>query len=464
MAIIFTNTPGALFNILGRLGSLIKEAKTDQTAQETNALAAIAQLDAMPDIQATLGATYIGMLNGIGGAAGNFAQSVAAAVVNRIVFDDNPQISQNLQSVNITASWNEVIRQMRQQNATILAMTIGSSTTAFVGAGTGAVVVGTRRPSDGLVLENAYAETITLTCTTDSYTGGATAGSEGFRATGQGSAPGNFSFDWPLGSNAQINLNAIDGNVDNGSGNLLTNSSFAAWTSNVPDNFTLAAGTAGTHIAQESTLVLAGSTYAVRLIGDGATNVSLTQQFDDSAGTTDAIAPLTQVAVNVFVRRDGVAASQGVLTIDLVDGNGDVIEDEGGTPNSFDIDLTALTVNYTPYGGTFRTPRVLPAAYYLRLRQSTPLESGRSVYLDRLGCGLATQFYTAGPYLAVFSGGVNFQQGDYATATITNARGAAGTLSTFQTLIARLFPALAFNDGMLVPSASTPSISDGLIV
>ena len=155
------------------------------------------------------------------------------------------------------------------------------------------------------------------------------------------------------------------------------------------------------------------------------------------------------------------AAAAGTLVIELVDTNGTVLQDAAGNANTFSIDLTALNTIFTSYTADFRTPILIPDPLYLRLRLSVALTDGRSVYIDKASLGQMTQMYTSGPFLAVHSGSVPFMQGDYGTCQITNSRGVGGTLSTFQTLWDQLFGMRQLD--LLLPSSSSPTISDDLI-
>jgi hypothetical protein len=353
---------------------------------------------------------------------------------------------------------------MKQQGATVRACTITATPTPFTAnnlkAGNGAVVTSVRRPLDGVVLENAFAENVQILCTSDSYIGGATEGNEGFTITGQGNEPNIFAFDWPLGSNANVTTNAIDGDTNQGSGNLLT--SFVDWTSNVPDGWVLDVGTAGTSLIEETSLTF-GTSSAARIVGNGSTLVRLSQEFDQSStGTASTLAPLSQYGFNVWVRRDGTAPAAGVLAVELVDGGGTIIQDEAGNNCQFTIDLTALSTVYTPYGGAFRTPHVMPSAYSVQFRMTTALTNGRSIYLAKPSLGAMFQLGVQQIFMAVYSGSIPFEQGDFTSSATTNSRGAAGTLSTFQTLWYLLLPDAANNE-LLLPSSSSPTISDAMI-
>lgn len=462
----FASAPGNLFNRWGKLGALIKNAQTYQTSQLASltnlTTGATAQYAGEADIQAVIGAAYIGLLAGPE-QSGTLSQSVAALTANRMVFRDNPQISQTLQSLNTITSLNEIIRQMKAVGASVLAMTITAAPTGFIGVGNGVLNFSTRRPLDGLVLENAFAENLLITCTSDSYSGSATAGNEGLSVTGTGKQADLFAFNWPLGSNARRSIRAIDGNTDNGNGNLLTGSGFNSWTGGLPSGWLCPIGSS--LISQENSLVYDGAS-ALKVTGDGSTLVQLTQEFNLSGagGTVATLSPQTQYSFNIFARRDGVAAGAGQWVVDLIDGGGNVILDAVGNPNTTTIDLTALTTNYASFLASFRTPVIMPSRQLLRMRMpaANALTTGRSVYFDKASFGGMLQIYTGGPFGACHAGSIPFAIGDYANCLISNSRGAGGTLATFQTLLYQMFPQVASNE-LLFPSSATPTISDSLI-
>lgn len=469
----FANATGNLYNRLGKVALLAKQLRSYQLSQLTNMtdplLGVVGQLDGESDIQGIMGGSYIGILSSSDSAIGSTIRNISALIVNRMVFRDNPRLGQTLTSINTLASLQEIIRQMRVAGASVLAMTITATPTGFFDfdsatARDGVINASTKRPLDGLVLENSFAENLLLTCTQDSYSGGATAYNEPFSLTGTGSETDFFAFDWPLGSNCSTSLNAIDGNTSNGSGNILTNSGFSNWTGNVPNNFSLVLGTAGTNISRETTIVYDGSSSSLAITGDsGGTLTSLTQLFNDSSGTSGQLNALTQYSFNVFVRRDGTIPGAGVLAVELIDQNSNIVQDEQGVNNSFTINLTGLTTVFTSYTGVFRTPAAMPTSIYLRLRLTTALTNGRSVFLDKMSLGVMTQAYVSGPFLAIHSGASPFVQGDYGSCAITNSRGAAGVLDTFQTFFARSLPQMIQNE-LLLPSSSVPTISDSALI
>lgn len=465
--ISFASATGNLMNRWGKCGLLLSSMRTQQLAQLQNmtntSTGAVAQFDNESDIQALIGGSYIGALTGPESVAG-IASQVAQATANRMVFRDNPQIGQTLTQGNVAISINEIIRQMKIAGATVLAMTVTAVPGDFIGTGNGVAVCSVRRPFDGVVMENSFAESVLYRCTQDSYSGGATAGNEGFQITGDGSQDDFFAFNWPLGSNALQEIFAINGDANLSQGNVLNNSGFADWAGNVPDHFTLVTGTAGTDILEESSIIYTGGA-SLHFVGDGVTEVELKQQFASAAGSLVTLNPQQQFSVTVFARGGASPASAGVLEIALVDENDDIINDAGspGIPNSFTIDLTALNTVFTPFTGVFRTPVITPDEMYLRIKQTTPLSGGDSVYLDKLGMGLMTQLYTSGPFFSSHSGSIPFVANDQCTVPVTNSRGALGTLDTFQTLLARILNPFVMQNGFVFPSSSVPSIPDSLI-
>jgi len=306
---------GDLFNRLGKIGALIKNARSYQgtqlTAMTDTASGVVAQFDSESDIQAEMGSNYQSLLNTAGGSIGSFCQQMAIDTLNRMVFRANRIINQNLTQVNLEGSLIELIRQMELQNATVLAMTVSATPGSFTGTGNGVINASVKRPFDGRFLENVFAENLLFICTGDSYNGTAIAGNEPFSVQGTGASDSPWNFDWPLGSNAQTSINAIDGNSDFSAGNILTNSGYESWTNNIPDNWDLDVGVAGTNTNRNNSIVYDGE-YSLQITGDGSgTLTSLLQEFDSESGTLGTIGPQQQVSYCVWTRRDGTAPAAG---------------------------------------------------------------------------------------------------------------------------------------------------------
>lgn len=461
MALDFTGNSQTLLARLGRCGAVVNNLTANQATQKV-ALGTdlTGQLAADPDVQAIVGQAYLSALSSLGGGLGSLMTTTAQAVVSRAVFNDNPRLGQTLTDVALLGSLQEIIRQMKAQGQTVLAQAI----TATVGNFTGNAVlnVSTRRPFDGAVLENTLAETLNCQVTNDSYAGSATAGNETITANGAGAVGDPFAWNWPGGSNSSNAVNLIDGSKDNTSGNELVNSGWDAFVANVPSNWAVVTGVAGTDFLANTGVTYDGVS-SLQIVGNGAANVRLRQQFNSTSGTTTSLSDLSQHSFCGWLLRDGVAPGAGTLRIALTDAAGTVIKDAAGADNSLVIDLTALTTTWTPYKATFRLPLILPSAIYLDVAVTAGLTAGRSVFLDRFGMGPMTQLYTSGPFLAGHSGSVPLTIGDLAQVLVGNGRGAAGTLNTWQTVFSRLFFGEVFNNELLLPSAAVPTVSDALL-
>lgn len=118
----------------------------------------------------------------------------------------------------------------------------------------------------------------------------------------------------------------------------------------------------------------------------------------------------------------------------------------------------ALTTEGSTAETVFRMPLVVPDIVYLRVRISTAISAGTSVFLDHLALSRMQSLYLGGPLVAVFSGLKEFKRGDLFTITMTNDRG-----GLIQEWCNRNFGMA--QTGLLLPSdtGGGETISDGLV-
>lgn len=90
----------------------------------------------------------------------------------------------------------------------------------------------------------------------------------------------------------------------------------------------------------------------------------------------------------------------------------------GSSPDS----AVATTTDGSSNDLAFRTPKVLPDLVYLRVRISTAVSSGTSVFIDSVALDTMTELYSGGPFVAIFGGSIDFKVGDLWTVTTTNDR------------------------------------------
>jgi hypothetical protein len=130
------------------------------------------------------------------------------------------------------------------------------------------------------------------------------------------------------------------------------------------------------------------------------------------------LAPMTTYAFSLRARK--VTGTTGTLVIELVDGAGTVLTDDNGASNSVSINLSTLTTSFAAQTGFFRTPDYMPDVYYLRLRLSTAINSGKAIYLDDFIFVRPTALYTGGPYAALFASDRELDPDDRYVITVAN--------------------------------------------
>jgi hypothetical protein len=170
----------------------------------------------------------------------------------------------------------------------------------------------------------------------------------------------------------------------------------------------------------------------------------------------------TVYAVSLWAICDVIPAA-GVFTVDLVDGiGGTVINDDESTANSLTFNAASLTTSWQHLSDLvsgevfFRTPRVLPDNVYLRVRISTAVSSGTSVWIDEVAMKKADEIYAGGPWIAAFDGSDAFDIGDLFAVTVSNDR--SGLLHEW---LNRNYDMR--ENRQLLPVAGSPTIPDSVV-
>ena len=451
MTIPLTGT-GGLFTRLGKIGLLLNDLNsfrgTGTLGPDVDGI--FAQFNSAPD-QSIVDSLYStrNSYRGIHSQLTNYIKSLASSVVQTMANDDTALVAVNLQN-----AMTLLISQMKTAAASVQASTPAVSVTAgSSNTGTGLLLASIVGP-DGKNMEYVIPETLTATITSDNQVG-ATAGSEPANVKGVAPETDTMQWDWPLGSGASANLTAVDANLSNGL-NVLTNSSFETFTSNAPNNWTIATGTAGTTILAGGSGQAYKNQNCLEIAGNGSELTKLYQSFNNStSGTAAKLKPSTVYAINLWLKMSVVPAA-GVLKISLTDGNGNVVNDANGTANTFSVALTGATTGYVAHNAFFRTPAVLPTTgLRLQIELTTAITTGDNLFIDTMAMTPATQVYTGGPFAALFSGDTNFITNDTWSLAATN------TYGVFQKFFDRTFGMRAL--GLQLPSSGTPTISDSLL-
>jgi hypothetical protein len=382
----------------------------------------------------------------------SYWQSTAANIINTTVLNDNPLLT----STNTVASLKELIYQMQQNSQTLKQYLTAFTVTPTLVQGNGSCVGSVVNP-DGSNCQMALVENVTIACTQDQNSSSGLLGNENFLGSGQVGYP-TISWQYPGGSGASIGTSAINASKNNANGTLINNGDFETWASNVPANWEVLVGTPGSTIKQGNSPYT--GTSDLQFIGNGSELTSITQTF--GVDTASNLSYGIQYAFNLWVKS---TAASGVLEISLVNGSNTIINDQAGTPNAVTKTLSGLA-SYTAVNGCFRIPQIVPSTMKLRVRLSTAASAASVTDIDRLGFGPVTTLYSGGPSFAVFSGSTPFYAGpnpstpgDYFTLTTTNPR--PTNQKTFLWLLDRIYRLK--QNGLMFPTASSPTISDALI-
>ena len=455
MSITLTGT-GGLFTRLGKMGGILNyinlvrgNTGTPYVPYKVNQMEAQFQ-----SVDQNLADLLYTNLSNFQQSATSYLQSLQTLAQSTLIQMVNEAYP--LSALTVANALTPLISQMVAGSNTIQQSAVTTSVTAG-GTNTGnALVVMDSPPLDqnGNPVELSFPEALTLTITSDAGTG-ATAGQESFSVVGQAQNTNTLDFAYPGGSGSNTFGVIVNPAVSNTT-NLLYNSEFETWTvTNIPDGFTI--GTGAATVTKDTSHTYGGSSAALAITSDGSTLTSLTQQLNlaPPSGSISALAPRTKYAFEVQVQCSAAAPAAGVLTFSLVDGSGTVLNSVAGVPNTITISHAALTTSYQTVSGFFETPAVMPATYYLRIKETTALTNTDVYYIDHMALAAAQQLYTGGPFLAVFTGSTNVVKGDNWTLTVANTYGG------FQQLFDKFFGTRQL--GLLIPSSGSPSISDSLI-
>jgi hypothetical protein len=404
----------------------------------------------------------------------SFMSQLAALAANTVI-----QMANNdtpLKAVNLQNAMALLYSQMVTNTDYLSASSVSIGAQTAVGSPNGnAIIITSTKNGSGLIGQTIFPETLTFTCSNDAFNGTATAYQEPFGLTGAAVVGDAFYYTWPGGSGVSGTLKTVDSFQNNSGGNSLVNSDFPTFTNaNVPDNWTIQIGSAGTQVKEAvGTSYDTQSANSLNFVGDGSNLTCVTQAFNTASssgvgagGTPFKLAAATQYAVNLWIKMDaGGAPASGVLEIALVDGTagiGTVTQDAQAVNNSFTFALTGVADTlWHNVNGVFRTPALLSGTqpYRLRIRLSTFLTNARNVYISRVGFTPMTVLYgNFSPMAAAFSGNTKTAINDAWTAAVTNTMGTGGVPNSFVSWFERAFGMRNLN--MQLPYSGTTVMPD----
>lgn len=421
MPLTYDGTDG-LFTRLGKLVKMMDAIRTHQNNLKT----------LFADVQSTYSTTDRYMIDQLSGGlenrieeAGGILADVRSAAEKTLI-----EMTFAVASTSTTNAMREktvqdalvwLIRQMDADSETVNGTTISKSGLSVSGSNNGNGTFLYLFEAPNILLSstadwpNIRTELIEARCVQDAQDGSISRGSESFQIRGQPSYP-NLDYRFPAGSGTLMLLSSLTASVDGGSrgSNCLTNSDFEDQTSNVPDNWTVSSGTAGTDFLTETTAanVYRGSK-AIKLAATGAT-MKIRQQLGSGTGTLGRLAPDRPYVIAFAAKKD--ASATGVIRVSVQDSSGTII---GGGAFLNSQNLSAISTSWGIHSSTLRSPRVIPDEIYLVVETTTAIATA-DCYIDEVIVAEMMPIAPGGQALAIISGSSNWNVDDNARYSFTN--------------------------------------------
>lgn len=350
-----------------------------------------------------------------------------------------------------------LIRQMDADNETVDGTTITKSSATY-GAGNignGGFVYNFEAPNIllGSTADwpNIRSETMEARCVQDATTGAISRGAEVFEIRGQPAyAPLDYRF--PAGSGTLMRVATVSAAIDAGGiyENQLANSDFEDQASNLPDQWAVVSGTAGTQFQTETTTAFRGARSIKLNAGSGTFNIR--QQLAAPVGTLGRLTPDRPYLISFAYKID--SGCVGVLRVSVKDGSGNIID--SGAFNST-LTLTSASTSWTLYNITLRTPRNIPSETYLHIETTTAVTVA-AAYIDEVILAELVPIAAGGQAVGMVAGSTDWRVDDNGRFSFTNNDEGA-----FVRAFDRLFD--MYGKGMSLPQnyAGTETIADTLI-
>lgn len=322
----------------------------------------------------------------------------------------------------------ELIRQMIADSETIdgTTITIGTVTAGSSNAGNGKMIISAlaSQVEAPTVVDypSVKTELIRAVCVNDANTSRIGDNAEQFSIRGQRSEL-RTDEEWPKGSGLTSKIYVANPSFNNGTKageNALRNSTFESFTSNKPDFWTIATGSAGTTVLSTSTAYT--GTSALEIVGDGSTAVKLTQAFNSQAGSAGLIKPDTPYTLSFAIRKNGTPTA-GNLKVYVTDGTAVLNNADPNRKMEISIawnNLTYMTNSYNIATLACMTPKSIKKGAYVVIETDTPFNSGCSVYIDHLCLAQMHRGHPGGIAYQIIPGSTRFAFDDEFTCQITN--------------------------------------------
>tara|TARA_R100001510_G_scaffold57782_1_gene67743 strand:+ start:11170 stop:12579 length:1410 start_codon:yes stop_codon:yes gene_type:complete len=430
MTVNFVTAKTGIFARLGKIFGVCDRLEDFQTDIVDNASKSFQE--AINEFVNTLGATSntdLDMATSLLTGLDDLRNTAAAPVYNRLrtaamttlitMMDDDAKLP--------IKSEIEALRELRDQmvanSQTVDGTTITLGTPSVSGTGNGTVVASVE--PDNLFhrtvtqFPTARTELIKFTCIRDATSRNVVKGGEIFRVEGDTAYPAT-DHRWPGGSGSIGSMAAFSDNLSDGIGvrNMLRNSNFENWNADTPTGWSVATGSAGTHVVQDSSVFARGSN-SLKMVSDGSTLIRCHQQFNSTLGTPAKPHVDGLYVISLLARKSGTTSSAGSLRVGLAQSDGTIVSNSTFNTAHGSISASAFThlTHSFRAGGTGLS---LPSELFFMLQQSTAFTNGTNLHIDGLVFAHMHQTAAGGVALAILPGSTDFIVGDTITVQVTN--------------------------------------------
>jgi hypothetical protein len=454
MAITYTGSNG-LFTRLGALVYMMDAIRTHQNNLKT----------LFDNVQGEYSATDRYMIDQLSGnlemrqmEAGNILLDVQAAAVKTLVEmlwgDAQTSSNRTMRTKAIEDALVYLIRDMDATSNSVEGTTVAGGVLGTSGTGNGTMLFLNEAPNVLLGSTNDWpnirADLLVAQCIQDAQDGALTAGSELFRITGT-AAYGGLDWRFPAGSGAQMTLASATAGIDYGTqyANIGTNTDLEDWTSNVPDQWSVVTGTAGTDFLAETGTFYRGAS----CLKAAATSTTwrIRQQLGSPSGSLGTIQPDRPYAIVFAAKKD--ASATGAIRVSIKDASNNIV---GSMTKALTV-ASDLTTSWALYSTTVRSPKVLPAASYIMVEATTGIGTA-AVYIDEVVVCEMKPIAPGGQALSIIAGSTNYIVEDRLLRKFSNANEGA-----FVRAFDRLFD--MYGKGLSLPQnyLGGETIADSLI-
>jgi hypothetical protein len=404
MAITYTGSNG-LFTRLGALIYMMDAIRTHQNNLKT----------LFDNVQGEYSAADRYMIDQLSGnlemrqmEAGNILLDVQAAAVKTMVEmlwpDAQASTDRTMRTKSIEDALVFLIRDMDATSNSVLGTTVFGGTLATTGTGNGTLLFSNEAPNIllGSTADwpNIRSGLIVAQCVQDAQDGAIQAGSEVFRVTGTANYP-NLDWRFPAGSGALMTLASTTASIDYGTqyANIGTNTDLEDWTGNVPDQWSVVTGTAGTDFLAETATFYRGAS----CLKAPATSTTwrIRQQLGSPTGSLGTIQPDRPYAIVFAAKKD--AGATGGIRVSIKDASNGIV---GSMTRALTV-ASDLTTSWALYSTTIRSPKVLPAASYIMVEATTGIGTA-AVYIDEIVVCEMKPIAPGGQAFAIIAGSTNF--------------------------------------------------------